>query len=70
MRRRDLLLATPLLCANPGLFAQTYPARPIRYIVPVVAGVEAILLRAPLQNDGAGRSMAHSWSTTREAVVA
>jgi tripartite-type tricarboxylate transporter receptor subunit TctC len=38
MRRRDLLLATPLLCINPGLFAQTYPARPIRYIVPVVAG--------------------------------
>ena len=38
MRRRDLLLVTPLLCANPGLFAQTYPARPIRYIVPVVAG--------------------------------
>jgi tripartite-type tricarboxylate transporter receptor subunit TctC len=27
-----------LLCTNPGLFAQTYPARPIRYIVPVVAG--------------------------------
>ncbi|HZA96745.1 MAG TPA: tripartite tricarboxylate transporter substrate binding protein [Burkholderiaceae bacterium] len=38
MKRRDLLLATPLLCTNPGLFAQTYPARPIRYIVPVVAG--------------------------------
>jgi tripartite-type tricarboxylate transporter receptor subunit TctC len=38
MRRRDLLLATPLLSINPGLFAQTYPARPIRYIVPVVAG--------------------------------
>jgi tripartite-type tricarboxylate transporter receptor subunit TctC len=38
MRRRDLLLAAPLLCTNPGLFAQTYPARPIRYIVPVVAG--------------------------------
>ena len=38
MRRRDLLLAAPLLCTNSGLFAQTYPARPIRYIVPVVAG--------------------------------
>ena len=38
MRRRDVLLAAPLLCTNPGLFAQTYPARPIRYIVPVVAG--------------------------------
>lgn len=38
MRRRDLLLAAPLVCAHPGLFAQTYPARPIRYIVPVVAG--------------------------------
>ena len=38
MRRRDLLFAAPLLCTQPGLFAQTYPARPIRYIVPVVAG--------------------------------
>jgi len=38
MRRRDLLLAAPLLCTNTRLLAQTYPARPIRYIVPVVAG--------------------------------
>ena len=38
MKRRDLLLATPLLCASPRLFAQSYPSRPIRYIVPVAAG--------------------------------
>ena len=38
MRRRDLLLSTPLLCAFPRLFAQSYPGRPIRYIVPVAAG--------------------------------
>jgi tripartite-type tricarboxylate transporter receptor subunit TctC len=38
MRRRDLLLSTPLLCASPRLFAQSYPVRPIRYIVPVAAG--------------------------------
>lgn len=38
MKRRDLLLATPLLCVSPRLFAQSYPSRPIRYIVPVAAG--------------------------------
>ena len=39
MKRRDLLL-TPaaLLCAMPRALAQTYPTKPIRYIVPVVAG--------------------------------
>ena len=38
MRRRDLLLSAPLLCVSPRLFAQSYPVRPIRYIVPVAAG--------------------------------
>lgn len=38
MKRRDLLLATPLLFAAPRLFAQSYPSRSIRYIVPVAAG--------------------------------
>lgn len=38
MKRRELLLTTPLLCASPRLFAQIYPSRPIRYIVPVAAG--------------------------------
>ncbi|MGZ9059222.1 MAG: Bug family tripartite tricarboxylate transporter substrate binding protein [Burkholderiaceae bacterium] len=38
MKRRDLLLTTPLLCASPRLFAQSYPSQPIRYIVPVAAG--------------------------------
>lgn len=38
MNRRDLLLATPLLFTSPRLLAQSYPTKPIRYIVPVVAG--------------------------------
>ena len=38
MKRRNLLLAAPLLCVSPRLMAQSYPARPIRYIVPVAAG--------------------------------
>ena len=38
MRRRDLLLSAPLLRVSPRLFAQSYPVRPIRYIVPVAAG--------------------------------
>jgi tripartite-type tricarboxylate transporter receptor subunit TctC len=39
MRRRELLLAPPaLLFAASNGFAQSYPNKPIRYIVPVVAG--------------------------------
>ena len=40
MKRRNLLLAAPALVLSPGLaFSQTaYPAKPIRYIVPVSAG--------------------------------
>ena len=40
MKRRALLLATPAVMHLPGLvWAQaTYPAKPIRYIVPVAAG--------------------------------
>ena len=41
MKRRSLLLATPAMAFAPALLrAQTagYPARPIRYIVPVAAG--------------------------------
>ena len=40
MKRRNLLMAAPALVFSPGLaFAQTtYPAKPIRYIVPVSAG--------------------------------
>jgi tripartite-type tricarboxylate transporter receptor subunit TctC len=39
MRRRELLLTPPalLFAASKG-FAQSYPNKPIRYIVPVVAG--------------------------------
>lgn len=38
MQRRTLLGATPLLLAPTLLHAQSYPARPIRYIVPVAPG--------------------------------
>ena len=39
MKRRDLLLAAPALAGAPFLWAQAaYPNKPIRYIVPVVAG--------------------------------
>ncbi len=38
MKRRTLLGASPLLLAPTLLHAQSYPAKPIRYIVPVAAG--------------------------------
>lgn len=38
MQRRTLLGASPLLLAPTLLHAQSYPAKPIRYIVPVAAG--------------------------------
>ncbi len=38
MKRRTLLGASPLLLAPTLLQAQTYPSKPIRYIVPVAAG--------------------------------
>ena len=38
MQRRTLLGAAPLLLAPALLHAQAYPAKPIRYIVPVAAG--------------------------------
>ena len=38
MKRRTLLTATPLLLTAGFGHAQTYPAKPIRYIVPVSAG--------------------------------
>ena len=38
MQRRDLLAALPAALAWPIAQAQTFPARPVRYIVPVAAG--------------------------------
>ena len=38
MKRRTLLGASPLLLAPALLHAQSYPSKPIRYIVPVAAG--------------------------------
>ena len=38
MRRRQLLIATPAALALPGARAQAFPAKPLRYIVPVSAG--------------------------------
>lgn len=38
MRRRQLLLTPAALLGTSWVFAQSYPTKPIRYIVPVVAG--------------------------------
>ena len=39
MKRRHLLQAASAAMARPGIVrAQAYPAKPIRYIVPVAAG--------------------------------
>ena len=39
MNRRELLMApAALLCASSKVWAQSYPTKPIRYIVPVAAG--------------------------------
>ena len=57
MKRRDLLLATPLLCANTGLFAQTYPAARFATSFRWPPAAAAISSRAPSPSDGAGRSM-------------
>ena len=38
MQRRHLLAALPALACTPALWAQAFPTRPIRYIVPVAAG--------------------------------
>jgi tripartite-type tricarboxylate transporter receptor subunit TctC len=54
MRRRTLLLATPSLLGLPGLArAQAFPSRPIRYIVPVVAGGGS---------DMVGRTVTERWA--------
>jgi len=45
---RRALLATPILAAAPA-FAQTYPARPVRVIVPSPPGnMSDLIARAPL----------------------
>jgi tripartite-type tricarboxylate transporter receptor subunit TctC len=54
MRRRTLLLASPALLGAPGLVrAQAFPSRPIRYIVPVVAGGGS---------DMVGRTVTERWA--------
>ena len=56
MKRRNLLMAAPALVFSPGLaFAQTaYPAKPIRYIVPVSAGGGS---------DMVGRTVTERWGS-------
>jgi tripartite-type tricarboxylate transporter receptor subunit TctC len=54
MRRRQLILASPALLGLPGLAgAQAFPSRPIRYIVPVVAGGGS---------DMVGRTVTERWA--------
>ncbi|HSC62203.1 MAG TPA: tripartite tricarboxylate transporter substrate binding protein [Caldimonas sp.] len=38
MKRRTILQAPALLCLSTGLRAQSFPTKPIRYVVPVAAG--------------------------------
>lgn len=52
MRRRHLLAATPALAGVLPLRAQAFPARPIRYIVPVSAGGGSDLV---------GRTLCERW---------
>lgn len=53
MQRRTLLGAAPLLLAPTLLHAQSYPVKPIRYIVPVSAGGGS---------DMVGRTVTERWS--------
>ena len=53
MKRRTLLTATPLLLTAGFGHAQTYPAKPIRYIVPVSAGGGS---------DMVGRTVTERWA--------
>ena len=52
MQRRSLLLAGAALCA-PAVHAQAFPARPLRYIVPVAAGGGSDLV---------GRTVTERWA--------
>ena len=52
MQRRDLLAALPAALAWPVAQAQAFPARPVRYIVPVAAGGGSDLI---------GRTVTERW---------
>lgn len=56
MKRRTLLKSTPaLLLPGTAAFAQAYPAKPVRYIVPVAAGGGS---------DFVGRTVCERWGKT------
>lgn len=59
MKRRDLLKMAPVLLGMPGLAAaqQAYPARPIRYIVPVAPGGGSDMI---------GRTVCERWGKALE----
>ncbi len=87
MKRRTLVLATPALAMPLGLFTgsvwaqSAYPAKPIRYIVPVAAGGGSDMVGRTVterwgallkqsfvvDNQGGGRGVIASQATARSA---
>ena len=73
MKRRTLLYGAPALLAAPALsWAQAaYPAKPIRYIVPVAAGGGSDMVgRTVTERWGKAARARPSSSTTRAAAAA
>ena len=71
MNRRKLLQASAAIWFPSTLRAQTYPSRPIRYIVPVAAGGGSdMVARVVTERWGKAARPAASSSRTRAAAAA
>ena len=69
--RRSLLLSAPALLLPAGrAFAQAYPHKPVRYIVPVAAGGGSDFIGRTVCERWARRSGRTSSSTTWAAAAA
>jgi len=70
MKRRELLQASAALLLPLAARAETYPVRPIRYIVPVAAGGGSDMI-ARVVTERWGKALGQpSSSTTRVAAAA